>query len=70
MHAVSRWQIAVADTERDPLSPWYGEPKSYQVTAPERGTLTLHPSRVVRFLGAPLADPGLTGADLWSDSVL
>ena len=67
---MSRWQLAVYETERDPLSPWYGEPKSYEVTAPERGVLVLHPSRVIRFLGAPLADPALMGADLWSDSVL
>ena len=70
LHPVSRWQLAVEDIERDPLSPWYGEPKAYQVVAPERGTLMLHPSRVIRFLGAPLADPALMGADLWSDSVL
>ena len=70
LHPVSRWQLAVEEIERDPLSPWYGEPKAYQVVAPERGTLTLHPSRVIRFLGAPLADPALMGADLWSDSVL
>ena len=70
LHPVSRWQLAIDDIERDPLSPWYGEPTAYLVTAPERGTLTLHPSRVIRFLGAPLADPGLMGADFWSDSVL
>ena len=70
LHPVSRWQLAVDAIERDPLSPWYGEPKSYEVSAPERGPLRLHPSRVIRFLGAPLADPGLAGADTWSDSVL
>ena len=70
LHPVSRWQLAVDDIERDPLSPWYGEPTAYLVTAPERGTLTLHPSRFIRFLGAPLADPALMEADLWSDSVL
>ena len=70
LHPVSRWQLAVDAIERDPLSPWYGEPKTYEVSAPERGPLRLHPSRVIRFLGAPLADPGLAGADTWSDSVL
>ncbi|MCW6510973.1 DUF1073 domain-containing protein [Hyphomicrobiales bacterium BP6-180914] len=70
LHAVSRWQLAVAEIERDPLSPWFGEPKAYEVTAPERGALVLHLSRVIRFLGNPLADPSLFGADLWSDSVL
>ena len=70
LHAVSRWQLGVTETERDPLSPWFGEPKAYEIAAPERGTIRLHPSRVIRFLGSPLPDPGLFGADLWSDSVL
>ena len=38
LHAVSRWQLAVDTIERDPLSPWFGEPKSYQVVAPSRST--------------------------------
>ncbi len=70
LHAVSRWQLGVTETERDPLSPWFGEPKAYEVTAPARGAIALHPSRVIRFLGSPLPDPGLFGANLWSDSVL
>ena len=37
---------------------------------PARGELTLHPSRVVRFLGNPLPDPLRFGSSLWSDSVL
>jgi hypothetical protein len=70
IQTVSRWQLGVAETNRDPLSPYYGEPLSYQVVAPERGALTLHPSRVIRFLGNPLPDPSAFGANVWSDSVL
>ena len=69
LHAVSRWQLGAASLDSDPLSPWVGEPAGYELSAPGRGTLQLHPSRVVRFLGNPLPDPWL-GATCWSDSVL
>ena len=69
LHAVSRWQLSVPAIDRDPLSPWFGEALFYDVVAPERGALRLHPSRVVRFLGNPYPDPSLMGS-VWSDSVL
>ncbi len=69
LHVVSRWQLSVPAVDRDPLSPWFGEALFYEVVAPERGALRLHPSRVVRFLGNPLPDPSLA-ASVWSDSVL
>jgi len=68
LHAVSRWQLAAPAIDRDPLSPWL-EALAYEVVAPGRGSLRLHPSRVVRFLGNAWPDPSL-GASVWSDSVL
>jgi phage-related protein (TIGR01555 family) len=70
LHVVSRWQLGATDINRDPLDPFFGEPSSYMVVAPERGELQLHPSRVVRFLGNPLPDPMVFGVQTWSDSVL
>ena len=55
--------------DRDPLSPWYGEAEIYEIVAPGRGSLLLHPSRVVRFLGNEAPDPSLAGT-VWSDPVL
>ena len=69
LHVVSRWQLSAPVIDRDPLSPWFGEAESYEVVAPGRGALRLHPSRVVRFLGNPYPDPSLM-ASVWSDSVL
>ena len=66
---MSRWQLSVPAIDRDPLSPWFGEAEGYDVVAPGRGALRLHPSRVVRFLGNPYPDPSLM-ASVWSDSVL
>ncbi len=68
LHAFSRWQLSVPAIDRDPLSAWFGEALFYEVVAPERGALRLHPSRVVRFLGNPYPDPSLA-ASVWSDSV-
>ena len=69
LHVVNRWELSAPGLDRDPLSPWYGEASSYEVAAPGRGALVLHPSRVVRFLGNEAPDPSLAGT-VWSDSVL
>ena len=69
LHGVSRWQLSAPTVNRDPLSRWFGEPDLYEITAPTRGALQLHPSRVIRFLGNELPDPWL-GVSAWSDSVL
>ena len=69
LHVVSRWQLGASSLDRDPLSPWCGEPAAYELLAAGRAPLALHPSRVVRFLGHPLPDSGLAGSP-WSDSVL
>ena len=53
LHVVSRWQLGTAGLSSDPLSPWCGEP-----AAAGHAPLTLHPSRVVRFLGTPCTTPG------------
>jgi len=66
---ISRRQLNAPAVECDPLSPRFGEAVSYEVVAPERGALQLHPSRVVRFLGNAWPDPTV-GASVWSDSVL
>ncbi len=69
LHAVSRWQLSTPTVNRDPLDPYFGEPALYEVVAPTRGALQIHPSRVLRFLGNELPDPSL-GVSVWSDSIL
>jgi phage-related protein (TIGR01555 family) len=79
LHVMHRWEITPGEIERDVLSPLFGEPAWYQVasagqSAGGRGrtgqTVRLHPSRVVRLLGAELPDWAAQGADGWGDSVL
>ncbi len=69
LHVVNRWQLSAPVINRDPLDPYFGEPVSYEVVAPTRGALQIHPSRVIRFLGNEYPDPTL-GLSVWSDSIL
>lgn len=64
LHVLPRTAIQPGPVERDPLSAWFGEPRGYTVA----GGQAVHPSRVVRFLGAALPDDAV--GDGWGDSVL
>lgn len=64
LHALGRYAIQAGAVERDPLSPWYGEPAAYAVA----GGQAVHPSRVIRLVGAPV--PEEAGGDAFGDSVL
>ncbi|MGJ0397423.1 MAG: DUF1073 domain-containing protein [Methylocystis sp.] len=73
LHVVNRWQITPFDLIRDTLDPYFGEPSKYHVASATRGTIELHPSRVVRFLGNELPDPidrPATDGQGWGDSLL
>jgi phage-related protein (TIGR01555 family) len=66
---MSRREITPGQRERDPASEWFGEPSGYTITSSARGAQTIHPSRVIRLVGAPILDEVLDG-DGWGDSVL
>jgi len=73
LHVMHRWEISPGEIDRDVLSPGFGEPGWYQVASASRlgagrGGVRLHPSRVVRLVGAELPDGA--GTDGWGDSVL
>jgi phage-related protein (TIGR01555 family) len=60
LHSLSRWEIFAGDLDRDPVSPTFGEPTMYQLTAggaadpslaSSFGPVLIHPSRIVRFQG-------------------
>jgi len=68
---MSRVDLLPGDIDRDPMSPYYNRPKWYEA----RGAMgvKIHPSRVVRFIGAALPDESVTQGGLtqgWGDSVL
>jgi phage-related protein (TIGR01555 family) len=80
VHVLSRYELTAGPCEQDILSPYYGEPQYYernQIGVITSGTDKLasrriHPSRVVRFLGADLPGESALHGDNqgWGDSVL
>jgi phage-related protein (TIGR01555 family) len=70
VHALSRYEINAGNPIDDLESEWYGEPDYYERTSTANGQrVRLHPSRVVRLLGAEMPDPK-QATNGWSDSVL
>lgn len=67
IHVASRWDITTGQIERDPASPFWGEPVNYTMSSPT-GQVILHPSRVIPFIGAEV--PDIRYQDGWGDSVL
>lgn len=62
--------INAGEIENDPVVAGYGEPKYYRVSSAS-GAFDIHPSRIVRFVGAAVPDEELNTADQgWGDSVL
>jgi phage-related protein (TIGR01555 family) len=70
VHVLSRDEISFSDINRDVTSPYFGEPIAYQVQGPSGTMVGVHPSRVIRFVGAPIIDRQFRVADCWGDSVL
>jgi phage-related protein (TIGR01555 family) len=69
VHVLGRFDVGTETLERDPLSPYYGEPQAYTVNSQSKGSVKIHPSRVVRFMGNRV--PTLAAnTDGWGDSVL
>lgn len=56
VHVASCLQLTAGDIDRDPASPGYGEPSVYRMTRTQGGTVDIHPSRVIRLIGAELPD--------------
>lgn len=69
IHVVSRHEVSVGEVVRDVLSPFHGEPAYYQFARPDGNQVRVHPSRVVRLIGAEVLDPML-GQQCWGDSIL
>ena len=69
---MTRRTLKPGEIENDPESPLYGRPKAYSLTSGTR-QVDIHPSRLVRFVGAPFPDDELAGDGMgygWGDSVL
>jgi len=69
LHVMTRWELAAQQIILDPMSPYFGEPEYYTLSAGTRGSITIHPSRVIRFIGRPVTRQ-LQGQERWGDSEL
>lgn len=69
LHVLSRYEITPGALDRDPLSPHFGGPSHYTLASARQANVTIHPSRVVRFLGIAPLDLS-TCVSGWGSSVL
>lgn len=69
LHVVSRDQLNADEIERDIASPYFGEPKGYTLTGMTGTVAQVHPSRVVRLVGAERLG-SYRAEDGWGDSAL
>ncbi|WP_270374966.1 DUF1073 domain-containing protein [Marinicauda sp. Alg238-R41] len=69
-HVMTRYELtAGGQIIRDVESEWFGEPEYYNITLDNGKAAQIHPSRVVRFLGAPIINRDVN-PDGWGDSIL
>lgn len=69
IHVLHRWEITSGEVDRDPLSPFFGEPAYYEIRGSKQASARIHPSRIIRFVGASLPDP-MEAGEPWGDPVL
>jgi len=71
LHVFSMHEITAGELDRNPFSPYFGEPTYYEVQVQDGMPQRIHPSRVFRFFGAPLPDDVTVRTEtVWSDSIL
>ncbi len=76
VHMVHRYQLSLAEQNRDLADPMFGRPQLFRLTHGVEGDgigVDIHPSRIVPFVGSPLPDGAMgTGGEdwFWGDPVL
>ncbi|WFU89473.1 DUF1073 domain-containing protein [Rhizobium sp. CC1099] len=70
VHVLGRDQVSYEEINRDITSPYYGEPVMWRVSSKDGIQVDIHPSRVIKFIGAPILDKALAENEVWGDSVL
>ena len=68
---IPKTKLTAGEIDTDPASEFFGKPVDYKLQTTMRGELTIHPSRLVIFLGHPNIDEDHAGNNRgWGDSVL
>jgi phage-related protein (TIGR01555 family) len=68
VHVAGRNELSAQEIDRDLESEFFGRPQSYTMSS-DTGVASIHSSRIVPFVGAPILDEALR-SDEWGDSVL
>lgn len=69
LHVLSRSEVTVGEINRDVLSSFFGEPTHYEISS-VGASVKIHPSRMVRLIGAPIVEDHRVSTDQWGDSIL
>lgn len=71
LHVLGQNDVTAGPLIKDVLSPYFDEPEYYEVRSAENGIqVRVHPSRIVRFVGAEILDRNARQSTQWGDSVL
>ncbi|MEF2073495.1 anti-CBASS protein Acb1 family protein [Consotaella aegiceratis] len=71
LHVLGRDEVTVGQPILDVISPLYSEPEWYEVRSRQGGSVRVHPSRIVRFVGMEILDDQTRESQQgWGDSVL
>lgn len=71
LHPLTRWQVTIGDEDLDVLSPTFGEPLWYELTAATQ-RVRIHPSRMIPFRGEHVPNIGTASWQdrFWGDSIV
>ena len=64
-----RREIVAGQLDDDPQSPYFRQPKDYKLQSNKMGSVQVHPSRVIRFIGSERPDFE-ANSEGWGDSIL
>lgn len=70
IHVIPAHSVTEIERDLDVTSPGYGGPRFYEIAGANGRQARIHPSRCIRFTGAPILDDRFAVGGTWGDSVL
>lgn len=70
LHLLHRHEVTVGELIKDVTNPLHGEPSWYEVYGAGGSMVRVHPSRMIRFVGAEILDDRTNATPGWGDSIL
>lgn len=70
LHLLHRHEVTVGPLIKDVTDPLHGEPSWYEVYGAGGSMVRVHPSRMIRFVGAEILDERYNNDQGWGDSIL